>query len=160
MEYYVFFCIAGKYVKLELYFDNKWIMLSEVSFKSSETDPSNMKAPFDEIIDNHDNAIGSEGLIGDDAQNESEANSDPSSESHFSGDLPSFHHADDVPVGGGPAATAGAKGVNSKPIESVRNSDHQADKREGSNQMFIGLVIGVLGVTVVLLIVTILIMYK
>ena len=130
-------------------------MLSEVSFKSRETDPSNIKPPFDEIIDNHDSTIGSEGLIGN-AQ-ESEANSDPSSsESHFSGDLPLPSH-DDIPADG--PAGAGSKGVNSKPIESVRNND-QADKREGSNQMFIGLVIGVLGVTVVLLIVTILIMYK
>ena len=132
-------------------------MLSEVSFKSRETDPSNIKPPFDEIIDNHDSTIGSEGLIGN-AQ-ESDVNSDPSSsESHFSGDLPLPSH-DDIPADG-PAVGAGSKGVNSKPIESVRNND-QADKREaGSNQMFIGLVIGVLGVTVVLLIVTILIMYK
>lgn len=124
-------------------------MLSEVSFKSQETDESKIKPidkTFDEIIDNHDNTIGSEGLI--DAQDGDTANTD---KEYSSGDLPNDNILADNP--------AGSKGVDSTPIESVRKND-QNGKREGSNQMFIGLVIGVLGVTVVLLMVTILIMYK
>ena len=118
---------VGRFVRLELYFDGKWLLLSEVAFNSQSTTKAvNPQQPVEAA-----------------ASPASEAGSDTLS---------------DTPTDGGLRQ-------NSQQAHDSLNSKTDKTSAKGpmaseNHQIYIGLVIGILGVTVVLLLVTIVIMMR
>ena len=142
----------GKFVKLELYFENKWIMLSEVSFKSKKSDKTKIET-FSEIIDNSDDDnVGREVI----EENNVETSPDNPNEQ----ETPIEIVLSDTPK------SNDLSGNSEDAVTSISSGNSKGDgslsgpTKDGNNQMFIGLIIGVLGVTVILLLVTIMVMYR
>ena len=153
---------VGLWVKLELYFDNKWIMLSEVSFDSTDSDKTSVEVveeDYSEVIDSYTDQV----LEGDfvegtpDSSRESEEQQ-TSKESGSGAAAPtSIGGSLDNPQGDS-ISSAASSSENSN--HSGEGADRSGVEAIASNQMFIGLIIGILGVTVVLLVATILVMYR
>ena len=108
---------VGRFVRLELYFDGKWLMLSEVAFQSQSTNRA------------------------------------------F---LPDQVSAQEVPAS---KVASSSETLSDTPAEHISNKKRGQTDVKGStasenHQIYIGLVIGILGVTVVLLLVTIVVMMR
>ena len=123
---------VGRFVRLELYFDGKWLLLSEVTFHSQSTTKAVMpQSPLEGTRPASEQAASSSDTL-----------SDPPAD-HISSDRNS--EQTEGHSSGGNSSKSSSKG----PMASDQN-----------HQVYIGLVIGILGVTVVLLLVTIIIMMR
>ena len=124
---------VGRFVRLELYFDGKWLLLSEVTFHSQSTTKAVMPQP----------PLEGARPASEQAASSSDTLSDPPAD-HIGSDRNS-EQAEDHSSNGGNSSKSSSKG----PMAPDQN-----------HQVYIGLVIGILGVTVVLLLVTIIIMMR
>lgn len=129
---------VGKFAKVELYFDNKWMLLSEIRFDSKQT-TKDMVISSGHVLDSvfssdNENNNNSDDMI----EIANEDNESSGSGSNVLADTPHPPNNED----GGAA---------------MKSGKHNLSSTE-NNQIYIGLVIGVLGVTVILLLVIILAM--
>ena len=144
-------------------------MLSEVSFDSKESDKTHIESTYNEIVDNGDIDDGIDSIDADDGNGVGNAvpvggrEEDPVGGNDPTGPE-NVRMSDNPAAGSGRSPTGDSRGNGRLPVESVpttTNHGEEVNKRgSSSNQMFIGLIIGLLGVTVILLMVTILIMYR
>ena len=138
---------VARFVKLELYFENKWLLLSEIRFSSKESDRKNltdadMLEPRDKVVDQAPTVNNNKKV---DNIEVAENSNPPLSDTPES--------VEEVLPGVSEQIPKGRKEGNSS------SSSKQAANSE-VNQIYVGLVIGVLSVTVLLLLVTILVMMR
>jgi len=128
----------GRFVKLELYFDNKWLLISEVNFKSQSTGKD--MDFIDAAAAAGTNSNASNHIKTENQQKSEQDRNDPA---QVLSDTPEHHS-------GGSSENGATLNTNAKSNLTAKET----------NQMYIGLVIGILGVTVVLLVVTIVVMMR
>ena len=140
---------VGRFVKLELYFENKWLLLSEIRFSSKESDRKNLTD--NESLDAKDrNVVETPKVI---VERKNDADDVDVDEREWSDELSDTPNSiDNNNKGNNNADQKGRKETSSSSSKQSANSD--------ANQIYVGLVIGVLSVTVLLLLVTILVMMR
>eukprot|EP00096_Caligus_rogercresseyi_P011414 TRINITY_DN4481_c0_g1_i2.p1 TRINITY_DN4481_c0_g1~~TRINITY_DN4481_c0_g1_i2.p1 ORF type:complete len:680 (+),score=197.66 TRINITY_DN4481_c0_g1_i2:156-2195(+) len=128
----------GRFLKVQLFFTDKWILLSEISFESKSLPPGSNGPEYEE---SESNEVASVGRFDEKKDEKGASLSSPDSDNSVAlSDTPSEEFKDTV-------------------IEDQEDSLSEA-KGSPFSQVYIGLIIGVLGVTVLLLLVTIAIMMR
>ena len=150
---------VGRFVKLELYFENKWLLLSEIRFSSKESDRKNLTD--NEAVDVRDRIVEPKVLVEPkNVDNEGDDNDGDSFEQRPRNvDLGGSGASDEL--SDNPNGAGGVGGSNNE--QKSRKENSSSSKQSASseaNQIYVGLVIGVLSVTVLLLLVTILVMMR
>lgn len=134
----------GRFVKIELYFENKWLLLSEIRFASRESDRKNLTD--NDMVETRERIV----VEQKDLVENKKVDSSEREGSVVLSDTP------DSIDGSGTNADQQQKG---RKENNSSSSSKQAANSE-ANQIYVGLVIGVLSVTVLLLLVTILVMMR
>ena len=139
---------VGRFVKIELYFENKWLLLSEIRFSSKESDRKNltdtdMLEPRDKIVLPADHVA----IVNNKNENNIE---------NLENSVP--------PLSDTPESVEGLPGSNEQIPKGRKEGNSSSSSKQAANsevnQIYVGLVIGVLSVTVLLLLVTILVMMR
>ncbi len=149
---------VGRFVKIELYFDNKWLLVSEIKFKSKSTSKD-----VSHNVDLGEKIAVAEAEDKTDADNNSEnvsngGNSVGAPPSNDGSDKSAVAKSDST---GGDAVLSDTPHPPGSNSGLVNNGDEpKSPTSTENNQIYIGLVIGVLGVTVILLLVTIVVMMR
>ena len=147
---------VGRFVKIELYFDNKWLLISEIKFKSKSTAKDvtfNVDLDQDDLEDKAEISAGV-------AEHSSYGNQEPDLEvsaQDGASDKSDTKNGDDVQMSDTPHPPGSNSGLIT---DNTNDKSPRSPTASENNQIYIGLVIGVLGVTVLLLLVTIVIMMR
>ena len=140
---------VGRFVKIELYFENKWLLLSEIRFSSKESDRKNltdadMLEPRDKVVVPADHVA----IVNNKNENNNIENLENS--------VPALSDT--------PESVEGLPGSNEQIPKGRKEGNSSSSSKQAANsevnQIYVGLVIGVLSVTVLLLLVTILVMMR
>ncbi len=152
---------VGRFLKLQLYFADKWILLSEAALDTTafEVDP--------EVIANISVIATNEDYSSNSQKNDAPEGDDNDEENEEDGDEGGEDDDDETPTRENDSQKKEKNLVvisNEPSDSSLQQQQHRPDdegsQTNGNNQVYVGLVIGVLAVTVILLLATIGVMLR